>query len=146
MGRVGQKAGKGFYSYTADPRVGELDPEVAGIIERLAAERGIARRAFSADEIVERFVLQLINVGADILDEGVAYRAADIDVVWVHGYGFPRHVGGPMFYADTRGLAHVAERVRYWYQRQGGYWKPSALLERLAAEGSSFTNFDRRQT
>jgi 3-hydroxyacyl-CoA dehydrogenase len=146
MGRVGQKAGKGFYSYSADPRVGELDPEVTGIIERLAAERGITRSVFSADEIVERFVLQLINVGADILDEGVAYRAADIDVVWVHGYGFPRHVGGPMFYADTLGLTHVAERMRYWYDRKGSYWKPSALLERLAAERSSFTNFDRRRT
>jgi 3-hydroxyacyl-CoA dehydrogenase len=146
MGRVGQKAGKGFYSYAADPRVGALDPEVTGIIERLAAERGITRRAFSAEEIVERFVLQLINVGSDILDEGVAYRAADIDVVWVHGYGFPRHLGGPMFYADSLGLAQVVERVRYWYERQGSYWKPSALLERLAAERSSFANFDRRQT
>jgi 3-hydroxyacyl-CoA dehydrogenase len=142
MGRVGQKAKKGFYSYLADPRVGALDGEVNALIDRLASERGIVRRAFSAEEVVERFVLQLVNVGADILSEGVAYRAADIDVVWVYGYGFPRHLGGPMFYADTLGLPHVVKRIQYWYERLGNYWKPSALLERLAAEGSSFSAFD----
>ncbi|MDP9084868.1 MAG: 3-hydroxyacyl-CoA dehydrogenase NAD-binding domain-containing protein [Pseudomonadota bacterium] len=146
MGRMGQKSGKGFYSYAADPRVGASDPEVEEIIERLAAERGIARRTFGDEEIVERFVLQLINVGADILDEGVAYRAADLDVVWVYGYGFPRHVGGPMFYADSLGLDHVVDRIDFWHERKGDYWKPSALLQRLAASGSSFAAFDRRRT
>jgi 3-hydroxyacyl-CoA dehydrogenase len=145
MGRVGQKAGKGFYSYAADARVGASDPQVEELIERLAVERGIARRTFDDAEIVERFVLQLVNVGADILDEGIAYRAADLDVVWVHGYGFPRHRGGPMFYADTLGLAHVADRIDFWHARKGGYWKPSALLKRLAASSSSFAAFDRRQ-
>jgi 3-hydroxyacyl-CoA dehydrogenase len=143
MGRVGQKVGKGFYNYTADPRVGALDPEVTAIIERLAAERGIERRAFTDEEIVERFVLQLINVGADILAEGIAYRAADIDVVWVHGFGFPRHLGGPMFHADTLGLRQVLDRVNYWHGRCGHYWKPAALLEQLANAGSSFADFDR---
>jgi 3-hydroxyacyl-CoA dehydrogenase len=145
MGRTGQKSGKGFYSYTENPRVGELDPEVGDIIKRLAAERNITQRLFTASEIIERFVLQLVNVGADILEEGVAYRAADIDVVWVQGYGFPRHIGGPMFYADSLGLAHVAERVRFWHALKRPYWKPSALLEELAATGSSFAQFDRRQ-
>lgn len=111
LGRIGQKAGKGFYNYTANPRSGNMDPEVTAIIERLSADRVIARRAFDDAEIVERFVLQLINVGADILKEGIAYRAADIDVVWVHGFGFPRHLGGPMFHADTLGLKHIAARV-----------------------------------
>lgn len=143
MGRVGQKAGKGFYDYSDNPRKGAVDPEVTSLIERLAAERGIERRSFADDEIVERFVLQLVNVGAAILDEGIAYRAADIDVVWTHGYGFPRYRGGPMFYADALGLPHVLERVEYWHERLGHYWKPAPLLRKLAAEGSSFAEYDR---
>jgi len=142
MGRIGQKVGKGFYSYEADPRKGALDPEVMAVIERLANERGIAPQPIADDEIVERFVLQLINVGAQILDEGIAYRASDIDVVWVHGFGFPRHLGGPMFHADTLGLPHVLERIRHWYARFGDYWKPAPLLERIANEGGSFAAFD----
>lgn len=143
MGRVGQKAGKGFYSYAADPRRGAPDPEVAGLIRKLGDERGFSARSFEDDEIVERFVLQLINVGADILDEQIAYRAADIDVVWVHGFGFPRHLGGPMFHADTLGLPHVLERVEYWHERLGDYWTPSRLLNELAQSGRSFGDFDR---
>ena len=143
MGRIGQKAAKGFYSYVADPRKGEVDPEVTQVIKHLADERGIAQRPFTDEEIVERFVLQLINVGADILDEGIAYRAADIDVVWVHGFGFPRWRGGPMFHADTLGLAHVYERVKYWHDRLGHYWKPSRLLGELAESGRSFADYDR---
>ncbi len=146
MGRVGQKAGKGFYNYSVDPRVGAMDPEVTQVIERLASERGIARRAFTDGEIVERFVLQLINVGAEILAEGVAYRAADIDVVWVHGFGFPRHLGGPMFHADTLGLGKVLERVQHWQGIFGDYWKPSPLLVELAAADSSFAAYDRNRT
>jgi 3-hydroxyacyl-CoA dehydrogenase len=141
--RIGQKAGRGFYDYTADARRGAIDPQVTSVIEQLAAERGIVRRAFADEEIVERFVLQLINVGADILQEGVAYRAADIDVVWVHGFGFPRHLGGPMFYADTLGLEQVAERVGALHRQFGHYWKPSPLLLDLAARGSSFAEYDR---
>ena len=144
MGRIGQKAGKGFYSYAIDPRKGEIDPEVTAIIKQLSDDRGIAHRAFTDEEIVERFVLQLINVGAQILAEGVAYRAADIDVVWVHGFGFPRHLGGPMFYADTLGLGHVVERIKYWNLRQGDYWTLAPLLEQLAEEGGSFAEWDRK--
>lgn len=145
MGRIGQKVGKGFYSYAVDPRKGEIDPEVTALIRRLADERGIVARPFTDEEIVERFVLQLINVGADILDQGIAYRAADIDVVWVHGFGFPRHLGGPMFHADTLGLAHVLERVEHWHERLGHYWRPSRLLKELAAAGSSFAAYDRER-
>lgn len=143
LGRIGQKAGRGFYDYTTDARRGVIDPQVTNVIDQLAAERGIVRRAFADEEIVERFVLQLINVGADILQEGVAYRAADIDVVWVHGFGFPRHLGGPMFYADTLGLELVAERVSALHQQFGHYWKPSKLLLDLAGRGSSFAEYDR---
>lgn len=146
MGRIGQKAGKGFYNYSVDPRVGAMDPEVTEVIERLASERGIIRRAFTDAEIVERFVLQLINVGAEILAEGIAYRSADIDVVWVHGFGFPRHLGGPMFHADTIGLRNVLERVKHWQSIFGDYWKPSPLLVELAATDSSFAAYDRNRT
>ena len=142
LGRIGQKAGKGFYSYASDPRKGEVDPEVSAIIKRLAAERNIEQRAFTDEEIVERFVLQLINVGAQILDEGIAYRAADIDVVWVHGFGFPRHLGGPMFYADTLGLPQVLARIEHWQAGLGHYWEPASLLRKLAREGSTFAAYD----
>lgn len=142
LGRIGQKAGKGFYSYVADPRKGELDAEVTATIRKLADERGIEPRPFTDEEIVERFVLQLINVGAQILEERIAYRAADIDVVWVHGFGFPRHLGGPMFYADTLGLPHVLARIEHWHARLGHYWQPAPLLRKLAGEGGSFAAFD----
>lgn len=142
LGRIGQKAGKGFYSYAVDPRKGANDPEVTAIIEKLAAERGIARRAFDDAEIQERFVLQLINVGADILAEKIAYRASDIDVVWVHGYGFPRHLGGPMFHADTLGIPEVLARIRHYLALHGHYWEPSKLLVELAESGKTFSDFD----
>lgn len=142
LGRVGQKSDRGFYSYAENPRVGAVDPEVSALIERLAKDRSITRRKISDEDIVERFVLQLINVGADILKEGIAYRAGDIDVVWVHGFGFPRSLGGPMFYADTLGLDHVLKRVRHWRSEFGHYWEPSPLLEELAAANSSFAQFD----
>jgi 3-hydroxyacyl-CoA dehydrogenase len=139
LGRLGQKSGKGFYSYAADPRVGKPDPEVTAIISRLAAERGIEQREVGADEIQERCVLQLINVGADILSEGVAYRSGDIDIVWLLGYGFPRHLGGPMAYADELGLPHVLERIRHYHERLGHYWSPAPLLVDLVERQSTFS-------
>jgi 3-hydroxyacyl-CoA dehydrogenase len=87
--------------------------------------------------------LPLINIGAQILDEGVAYRASDIDVVWTSGYGFPRWRGGPMFYADELGLDHVLARIKHYEARYGGYWKPAPLLVKLAKAGSSFAARDK---
>ena len=145
LGRLGQKTGRGFYRYEGGAREALPDSEVITLIESLAAERGIARRQISDDEIVERCVLALINVGAMVLDEGTANRAADIDVVWTSGYGFPRHLGGPMFYADTLGLRHVADRIPYYHERLGHYWRPAELILRLAAENSSFEQRDRQQ-
>lgn len=141
MGRLGQKTGKGFYNYSDDPRQGKSDPEVAALIARLAMERGIKQRAITDEEIVERCVLQLINVGADILADNIAYRAGDIDVVWLLGYGFPRHLGGPMFYADDLGLSHVLERIRSYQDRHADYWKPSRLLAELSERGATFANY-----
>lgn len=141
LGRLGQKSGKGFYSYAENPRQGAEDPEVLRIIEQLATDRGIERRVISDAEVEERCVLQLINVGAAILTDGVAYRAGDIDVVWLAGYGFPRHLGGPMFYADTLGLAHVASRIRHYQTQHGHYWEPAALIQELADKKSSFAAY-----
>jgi 3-hydroxyacyl-CoA dehydrogenase len=143
LGWLGQKTSRGFYRYRDGSREALPDPEVIALIGHLAAERGIARREIGADEIVERCTLSLINVGAMVLEEGIAARAADIDVVWTNGYGFPRHLGGAMFYADTLGIAHVADRIRYYHKQLGYYWRPSALIERLAAEGSSFSDWER---
>jgi len=146
MGRLGQKTGRGFYRYEDGSREALPDAEVVDLIEKLASERGILRREISDQEIVERCILSLINVGAMVLEEGIAARAADIDVVWTSGYGFPRHVGGPMFYADTLGLSNVLQRIRHYHEKLGHYWRPVRLIERLAAEGSSFEQWDRTST
>ena len=103
-----------------------------------AAARGVARRAVTDEEIIARIMTALANEGARVLEEGYATRASDIDVVYVHGFGFPRHRGGPMFYADTVGLATVVARVKAYRQQFGDYWQPSSLLERMAVEGRAF--------
>ncbi|MFA7554596.1 MAG: 3-hydroxyacyl-CoA dehydrogenase NAD-binding domain-containing protein [Spongiibacteraceae bacterium] len=141
LGWLGQKTGRGYYNYADDPRKGVVDPQVTEIISQLAADRNIVQRKISDEEIEERCILQLINVGAQVLAEGVAYRSGDIDVVWLAGYGFPRHLGGPMCYADSLGLKHVADRIRHYYKLHGQYWLPSPLLEELANSGLSFSTF-----
>jgi 3-hydroxyacyl-CoA dehydrogenase len=142
MGRLGQKTGRGFYRYENGGREAVPDPEVNNLIEKLASERAMRRREISEQEIVERCIFSLINVGAKVLEERIAARAADIDVVWTSGYGFPRHLGGPMFYADTLGLSHVLERIGHYHEKLGYYWRPAALIERLASAGSSFEQWD----
>lgn len=143
LGRLGQKTGCGFYRYESGLREAMPDAEVTALIETLAAQRGIVQREIGDDEIVERCLLALINVGAMVLEERIADRAADVDVVWTSGYGFPRYLGGPMFYADTLGLGHVAGRIRYYHEKLGHYWRPAGLIERLAAENSTFERWDR---
>ncbi len=138
LGRLGQKTGKGFYSYEEDPRAGKPDPELTGIIAQLAADRGIEQREIADAEIEERCVLQLVNIGADILAEGIAYRSGDIDVVWLAGYGFPRHLGGPMCYADILGLPKILDRIHQYHDRLGHYWTPSPRLAELVERGSTF--------
>jgi 3-hydroxyacyl-CoA dehydrogenase len=142
LGRLGQKSDLGFYRYAPGGRDALADPDVTALIERLAADRGIVRRSIPEAEIVERCVLSLILIGARILEEGVAARASDVDVVWTSGYGFPRYLGGPLFYADTLGLAHVADRIRQYHSRYGHYWRPVSLIDQLAAEGRSFVQWD----
>jgi 3-hydroxyacyl-CoA dehydrogenase len=139
MGRYGQKTGKGTYLYEEGSRKPIPDPEVTAIIEAEAEKLGIERRDIDDEEIVQRCIYALVVEGARILEDGMAARSADIDVVWMNGYGFPRHRGGPMFYADYVGLDKVLETVRDFEQRFGSlYWTPPKLLVDLAESGKSF--------
>jgi 3-hydroxyacyl-CoA dehydrogenase len=144
MGRFGQKTGKGWYMY-GDDRKPQPDPEVLALIEQLAAAGGIRRRSFTHEEIVERTIYALVNEGARVLDEGFVLRAADIDVIYTNGYGFPAWRGGPMFHADRVGLKKVYDRVAAFHREYGQRWAPAPLLERLAKEGTTFKEFDRRR-
>ena len=141
MGRYGQKTAKGWYLYGQD-RKPKPDPEVLALIRNVATDEGIPQRRFSDEEIVERALYGLINEGARVLEEGYALRASDIDVVYVNGYGFPAWRGGPMFYADTLGLAKVYEGVCQFEKQLGQRWKPAKLLRKLAEERGSFRQFD----
>ncbi|MGH8854123.1 MAG: 3-hydroxyacyl-CoA dehydrogenase NAD-binding domain-containing protein [Telluria sp.] len=139
QGRFGQKTGAGWYDYQPGDRHARPSQLVDDMIVRHSQELGLERRAISDAEIVERLVYALINEGAKILEEGIALRASDIDMVYLTGYGFPLHRGGPMFYADTVGLTTVLEAVRrYAGGRHGEAWTPAPLLERRAAEGKGF--------
>ncbi|MEO8051686.1 MAG: 3-hydroxyacyl-CoA dehydrogenase NAD-binding domain-containing protein [Acidobacteriota bacterium] len=139
LGRLGQKTGKGWSQYD-ESRKPSADPDVQALVESTAHSAGIERRAIMKDEIVDRCVLALVNEGARILEEGMALRASDIDVIYLTGYGFPGWRGGPMFYADTIGLANVVARIEEFEQRHGAaLWTPAPLLKRLALEGETFS-------
>jgi 3-hydroxyacyl-CoA dehydrogenase len=144
MGRYGQKTGAGWYKYDEN-RNRIPDPEVDALIERVAAEQGIKRRAITEDEIIERSQYALINEGAKILEEGIALRAVDIDIIYINGYGYPAWRGGPMWYADTVGLKKVYERVSQFREEHGELWEPAPLLKRLAEEGKTFADFDKEK-
>jgi 3-hydroxyacyl-CoA dehydrogenase len=140
LGRLGQKSGAGYYRY--EGRSALPDPELEVVCAALAMEHGVTRRRDISDgEIVERLLYPLINEGARILEEGIAYRAGDIDVVWCAGYGFPDHRGGPMFMAGRLGLPHVAARIAHYAATRGnayGYWSCAPLLARLAENGAGW--------
>jgi 3-hydroxyacyl-CoA dehydrogenase len=135
MGRYGQKTGAGWYKYEAGNRKGIPDPLIDELAADEATKRGITRRTVSDDEILARIMTALANEGARVLEDGYAIRAGDIDVIYCYGFGFPRHRGGPMFYADTVGLPTVLSRVKEYRARFGDYWQPAPLLEKLVAEG-----------
>jgi 3-hydroxyacyl-CoA dehydrogenase len=140
-GRFGQKTGRGFYLYTAGSRTPQPDPEVSRLIAAEMERRGLAPRAIGQDEIVERLLFPMINEGARILAEGIARRPGDIDVIWVYGYGFPAHRGGPMHYADSVGLARIRDRLAEFARRTGDdSLRPAPLLEKLAADGKGFAS------
>ncbi len=132
-GRLGQKAGKGFYRY--EGRTRRPDPEVIELIERVSSEQGIARRALTDEEILDRLLHPLVNEGARVLEERIAQRASDIDVVYVNGYGFPAYRGGPMYWAEQSGLDKVVATMRSLAPTHGSRWQPAPLLLRLAESG-----------
>ena len=138
-GRLGQKTGKGYYRYASDGRTPMPDADVEAMIAAASARLGIARRTIGADEILERLLYPMINEGSRILDEGIAARPEDIDVIWLNGYGWPREHGGPMYYADRVGLDRVAARLAFHAEGTGDETlRPAPLLARLAASGAGF--------
>jgi len=142
MGRYGQKTGAGWYDYQAGKRDAIPSPVVEQMIEKHRQELGITPRKISDDEIVHRLVYSLVNEGAKILAEGIASKASDIDMVYLTGYGFPLHRGGPMCYADQQGLFNVVQTMKKFAANphdDTAFWQPAPLLAKLAAEGKSFT-------
>ncbi len=144
MGRYGQKTGAGWYKYDENRRT-LPDPDVASLVRKWAAEAGILQRKISEQEIVDRCILALVNEGARILEEGIALRAVDIDIIYLNGYGFPAYRGGPMWYADTVGLNKVRDRIAEFHRQHGELWEPAPLLNRLAEENSTFAEFHQSQ-
>jgi len=145
MGRYGQKTGAGWYKYDENRRA-IPDPVVAELVGKWSIEARIPRRDISNEEIVDRSIYALVNEGARILEEGYALRAVDIDIIYLNGYGFPAHRGGPMWYADTIGLEKVYDRVEEFHKQHGELWEPAPLLKRLAREGKKFADFHKEQS
>ncbi len=135
-GRVGQKSGKGFYRYEGRTRIPDAD--VLALIERVSRDLGIQRRQIPDEEILDRLLHPLVNEGARIVEEGIAIRASDVDVVYVNGYGFPAYKGGPMYWAQHSGLTRVVQTMRRLAPTHGARWRPAPLLERLAASGQGW--------
>jgi 3-hydroxyacyl-CoA dehydrogenase len=138
MERFGQKNGRGYYIYGEGSRAGTPDPEVVALVEQTSAELGIERRAFDDEEVLKRCLYALVNEGCRLLEEGIAIRASDIDIVYLNGYGFPDTTGGPMFWAEQQGLDNVLADIRKFRDEYGDFWTPAPLLERLVAEGKGF--------
>ncbi len=141
-GRRGQKNGRGYYTYDPDTRESTPDPEVEQLIKDFAIGKGIDQREVTDQEVLERLLYPMVNEGAKILDEGIAIRGSDIDVVWVNGYGWPLYRGGPMFWADSVGLAEIVEKIAGYSESLGGrHWDLSPLLARLATEGGALHQY-----
>ncbi|HEX2114531.1 MAG TPA: 3-hydroxyacyl-CoA dehydrogenase NAD-binding domain-containing protein [Alphaproteobacteria bacterium] len=143
-GRFGQKTGAGWYRYEKGDRMPLPDPAVEEIIKAESARLGVTRRAISDDEILKRCIYALVNEGANILDEGIALRPGDIDIIYIYGYGFPAWRGGPMFYADQIGLETVYDEVCRFAARDAENWTPAPLLKRLTEQGKSFASLEAR--
>ena len=138
MGRNGQKTGAGWYRYEKGDRTPHPDPEVSHIIAEVASELGIAQRSFTDEEILQRLLFSSVNEACKILEEGKALRASDIDVMWLHGFGFPRYRGGLLYWADTIGSRQIHARISEWHKRYGARWAPAKLLGELAATNAAF--------
>ncbi len=138
MGRFGQKTGAGWYRYEKGDRTPHPDPEVAAIIKQVATEMGVPQKEFTDREILCRLLFSSVNEACRILEEGKAYRTSDVDVMWLHGFGFPRYRGGLFFWADGIGVREVYNQIASWHQQYGERWAPSKLLRDLAESGTSF--------
>ena len=141
LGRFGQKSRLGYYRYAEGSRQAEHDPEVDALVLQVSEQLGFARRDIGPEEILERCLLALVNEGAKILEEGIAASSADIDTVYLNGYGFPADTGGPMAWADSQGLPAIRARLEALAERFGSHWQPAALIRRLAESGRSFADF-----
>ncbi|WP_338820829.1 3-hydroxyacyl-CoA dehydrogenase NAD-binding domain-containing protein [Acidovorax temperans] len=142
-GWFGQKTGRGFYLYPEGARVGQPDPEVLAIVDSERAKKGITPRSFTADDIMRRYMAAMVNEGAKVVAEGIALRPLDVDVTFVAGYGFPRHRGGPMKWADMTGLDKVLADIQAFAKEDPLFWKPAPLLEQLVAEGRNFDSLNK---
>jgi len=141
-GWFGQKTGRGFYLYPQGARVGQADPEVLAIVDAERKKKGIVPRSFTPEEIMRRYMAAMVNEGAKVVAEGIALRPLDVDVTFLYGYGFPRHRGGPMKYADTVGLPKILEDIRTFAKEDPLFWQPAPLLEKLVAEGKDFSSLN----
>jgi 3-hydroxyacyl-CoA dehydrogenase len=140
LGRFGQKTGAGYFKYDKGDRTPIPDADVEKIIVDVATEQGLTRRHITDEEILQRLLYPMVNEGAKILDEKIAIRASDIDVIWVYGYGWPVYRGGPMFWADQLGLRSVRDKMLEFQKATGdAFWAPAPRLKRLADEGKGFT-------
>ncbi len=138
MGRYGQKTGAGWYRYQPGDRTPHPDPDVAAIIQKVAAEMGVPQKSFTDQEILHRLLFSSVNEACRILEEGKAYRASDIDVMWLHGFGFPRYRGGLFYWADGIGVRDVYNQIASWHQQYGERWAPARLLRELAESNTPF--------
>jgi len=141
-GWFGQKTGRGWYVYAAGERAGAEDPQVLGIVDEERRKAGVAPREFSDEDIMRRYLAAMVNEGANVVQERIALRPLDVDVVMLHGYGFPRHRGGPMQYADSVGLPRVLADIREFAKEDPLFWKPSALLVDLVERGADFASLN----
>lgn len=142
MGRLGQKTGGGFFDYIDGSRVPVPNAEVTALVLAESERKGIERRAFSDEEILNALTDLMTNEGAKILEEGIAMRPVDVDITYIFGYGYPAYRGGPMHRADAVGLAETLARIKARYEETGDHsWKPAALLEQLVAEGKTFAEW-----
>jgi 3-hydroxyacyl-CoA dehydrogenase len=138
MGRLGQKTGAGWFKYEKGDRTPHPDPEVADLIRTMSKEMGNTPREFTEDEILKRLLFSSVNEACKILEEKISYRASDVDVMWLYGFGFPRYHGGLMYWADGLGTQEVYNQIAAWHQQYGDRWAPSALLRKLADTGTAF--------
>ncbi len=144
-GWFGQKTGRGFYLYPEGARVGQPDPEVLAIVDAERAKKGVTPQSFTADEIMRRYMAAMVNEGANVVHEGIALRPLDVDVTFVAGYGFPRHRGGPMKWADMTGLPQLLADIEAFAKEDPLFWKPSPLLVQLVREGRNFDSLNQAE-